>query len=161
MSQVIEFLTPRMVGPRFAEHAIPLELLKDLAVLEEMIIEVAKWCYLQDHPERKRSPKGFTDGVALKLSGVGFILDRLPGFFLYHVWREATALHHEPINDAVEDSAVVKACFHILQKVFYCFWGLAAIQLQHDISQISYQPNTRMIIIRPGELAQAKHKGKQ
>ncbi|MGF1612573.1 MAG: hypothetical protein ACFCVA_01315 [Gammaproteobacteria bacterium] len=71
MSQVIEFLTPRMVGPRFAEHAIPLELLKDLAVLEEMIIEVAKWCYLQHHPERKRSPKGFTDDVALKLSGVG------------------------------------------------------------------------------------------
>ncbi|RQM93016.1 hypothetical protein [Aeromonas dhakensis] len=71
MSQVIEFLTPRMVGERFAEHAIPLELLKDLAVLEEMIIEVAKWCYLQDHPDRKRSPKGFTDGVALKLSGIG------------------------------------------------------------------------------------------
>ncbi|MFH1136218.1 MAG: hypothetical protein V1816_09045 [Pseudomonadota bacterium] len=71
MSKVIEFLTPRMVGARFAEHAIPLELLKDLAVLEEMIIEVAKWCYLQKHPERKRSPKGFTDGVALKLSGVG------------------------------------------------------------------------------------------
>jgi len=71
MSQVIEFLTPRMVGSRFAEHAIPLELLKDLAVLEEMIIEVAKWCYLKDHPECKRSPKGFTDGVSLKLSDVG------------------------------------------------------------------------------------------
>lgn len=70
MKQIIEFLAPRMVGPRFAEHAIPLELLKDLAVLEEIIIEVAKWCYLQDHRERKRSPRGFTDGVALKLSGV-------------------------------------------------------------------------------------------
>lgn len=71
MNQVFGFLTPRMVGSRFDEHAIPLELLKDLAVLEEMIIEVAKWCYLQDHPERKRSPKGFTDGIALNLSGVG------------------------------------------------------------------------------------------
>ena len=60
-----------MVGRRFDEHAIPLELLKDLAVLGEMLIEVAKWCYLRDHPERKRSPRGFTDGVALKLSGVG------------------------------------------------------------------------------------------
>lgn len=70
MRQIIPFLTPRMVGPRFAEHAIPLELLKDLSVLEEMITEVAKWCYLQDHSERKRSPKGFTDVVALKLSGV-------------------------------------------------------------------------------------------
>ena len=42
-----------------------------MAVLREMLIEVAKWCYLRDHPERKRSPRGFTDGVALKLSGVG------------------------------------------------------------------------------------------
>jgi len=71
MSQVIEFLTPRMVGRRFAEHAIPLELLTDLAVLEEMITEVAKWCYLQDNPKRKRLPKGFTNGVSLKLFGVG------------------------------------------------------------------------------------------
>lgn len=71
MSQVIPFLAPRMVGLRFAEHAIPLDLLKELAVLEALIIEVAKWCYLQDHPERKRSPKGFTDGIALKLFGVG------------------------------------------------------------------------------------------
>jgi hypothetical protein len=60
-----------MVGPRFDGHAIPLEILKDLAVLEEMIVEVAKWRYLQDHTDRKRSPKGFTEGLALKLTGVG------------------------------------------------------------------------------------------
>lgn len=71
MSRTIPFLSPRMVGARFAEHAIPLEMLKDLSVLEEMIVEIAKWCYLQDHLDRKRSPKGFTEGIALKLSGVG------------------------------------------------------------------------------------------
>lgn len=71
MSQVTAFLAPRMVGPRFEEHAIPLELLKDLSVLEEMIIEVAKWCYLQDHAGRKRAPRGFTEGITLKLFGVG------------------------------------------------------------------------------------------
>lgn len=48
MNAPIPFLCPRMVGPRFDGHAIPLELLKDLAVLEEMIIEIAKWCYLQE-----------------------------------------------------------------------------------------------------------------
>lgn len=64
------FLSPRLVGERFAGHAIPLELLKDLAVLEEMVVEVAKWHYLNDHPERKRTPRGFTDGVALKLTDV-------------------------------------------------------------------------------------------
>lgn len=71
MSAPIRFLSPRLVGKRFNGHAIPLEVLKDLAVLEEMVIEVAKWRYLQDHPERKRTPRGFTDGVSLKLTAIG------------------------------------------------------------------------------------------
>ncbi|MDA1050217.1 MAG: hypothetical protein O3C40_07025 [Planctomycetota bacterium] len=70
MSDPIPFLSPRMVGQRFEQHSIPLEMLKDFAALEEMLIEVAKWHYLKDHPERKRTPKGFTDGVSLKLTGV-------------------------------------------------------------------------------------------
>lgn len=64
------FLRPRLVGARFDEHAIPLEILKDLAVLEEMIIEVAKWNYLQDNPKRQRVPRGFTGGIELRLTGV-------------------------------------------------------------------------------------------
>lgn len=71
MSTPIRFLSPRLVGKRFEGHAIPLEVLKDLAVLEEMVIEVAKWRYLQEHPDRKRSPRGFTDGVSLKLTAIG------------------------------------------------------------------------------------------
>ncbi|WP_295577723.1 hypothetical protein [uncultured Lamprocystis sp.] len=70
MIDPIPFLSPRMEGERFDAHAIPLELLKDLAVLEEMVIEVAKWRYLQDHEDRKRTPRGFTDGIALKLTAV-------------------------------------------------------------------------------------------
>ena len=66
----IEFLRPRLTGARFEGHAIPLELLKDLAVLEEMIVEVAKWKYLQDHPGRSRSPRGFTEGIELRLTGI-------------------------------------------------------------------------------------------
>jgi len=65
-----KFLSPRLVGERFDGHAIPLEVLKDLAVLEEMVVEVAKWCYLQDHQERQRVPRGFTDGISLKLTAV-------------------------------------------------------------------------------------------
>jgi hypothetical protein len=64
------FLRPRLRGARFEDHAIPLEVLKDLAVLQEMVIEVAKWKYLQEHPGRQRSPKGFTDSVELKLTGI-------------------------------------------------------------------------------------------
>ena len=68
MSQ--EFLKPRLVGTRFNEHSVPLELLKDFAALEEMIIEVAKWKFLQAHPDRARVPRGFTDGVALHLTKI-------------------------------------------------------------------------------------------
>lgn len=65
------FLSPKLTGPRFEGHAIPLEFLKDLAVLEELIIEVAKVKYLEQHPDRQRTPRGFTDGVEFKLTGIG------------------------------------------------------------------------------------------
>lgn len=64
------FLKPRLTGDRFADHAVPLEILKDFAVLEEMVIEVAKWQFLNENPDRKRTPRGFSDGVALKLTGL-------------------------------------------------------------------------------------------
>ena len=66
----VEFLRPRLCGARFEGGVIPLEILKDLAVLEEMLIEVAKWRFLQEHPERQRLPRGFTKGIELKLSAV-------------------------------------------------------------------------------------------
>jgi hypothetical protein len=59
-----------MVGQRFSDHTIPLEFLRDLSALEEMVIEVAKWRFIEEHPDRKRIPRGFTDGVSLKLSGI-------------------------------------------------------------------------------------------
>jgi hypothetical protein len=64
------FLRPRLTGTRFEGRAIPLEFLKDLAVLEEMIVEVAKTEFLKDHPGRKRSPRGFTEGIEMKLTGL-------------------------------------------------------------------------------------------
>ena len=64
------FLRPQLIGERFDGHAIPLEILKDLAVLEELIVEVAKLEFLKEHPGRRRSPRGFTEGITLKLTGV-------------------------------------------------------------------------------------------
>ena len=68
--RVPDFLSPKLVGKRFESHSIPLELLGDLAVLEGMLIEVAKWRYLQENPSRKRSPRKFTDGISLTLTAV-------------------------------------------------------------------------------------------
>jgi hypothetical protein len=64
------FLKPRLVGRRFAEHTIPLELLKDFAALEEMLVEIAKREYLAANPNRSRIPKGFTKGFELHLAAV-------------------------------------------------------------------------------------------
>lgn len=66
----VEFLRPRLCGTRFEGGGIPLEILSDLAVLKEMLIEVAKWKFFQAYPDRQRSPRGFTEGIELKLSGV-------------------------------------------------------------------------------------------
>jgi hypothetical protein len=67
---VVPYLRPVLVGPRFENQAIPLEMLRDLAVLEEMVVEVAKWHFLREHEDRKRSPRGFTDGITLALTDV-------------------------------------------------------------------------------------------
>ncbi len=65
-----EFLRPRICGKRFGGGDIPLEILKDLSVLEEMLKSVAKWRFLQDNPQRQRIPRGFEDGFELKLSHI-------------------------------------------------------------------------------------------
>jgi len=64
------FLKPRLVGKRFDNHTIPLEILRDFAVLEEMIIETAKWKYLENNTERQRVPRGFANGVSLRLKSI-------------------------------------------------------------------------------------------
>jgi len=65
-----DFVKPLLEGQRFNEHSIPLELLKDFAALEEMLIAVAKWQYLQDYPERKRVLRNFSSGLELRLAQV-------------------------------------------------------------------------------------------
>ncbi len=63
-------MKPRLIGERFDGGEIPLEILSDLSVLSSMIIEVAKWKYRESSSSRKRVPRGFTDGITLKLKGV-------------------------------------------------------------------------------------------
>ena len=65
------FLRLRLVGSRFESHSVPLDLLRDVAALEQMVMAVARLKFLERHPDRQRSPRGFTDGVGLALSAVG------------------------------------------------------------------------------------------
>ena len=64
------FLNPRLIGTRFKDGTIPLEFLKDFAVLEKIIVEVAKAEFFKDHPDRQRTPRDFTKGIELKITGI-------------------------------------------------------------------------------------------
>ena len=64
------FLKPEFHGNRFDGGVIPLEVLGDLAAMREMIIETAKWRYMQDHPQRQRLPAKFAEDVNLDLVGI-------------------------------------------------------------------------------------------
>ena len=66
----LEFLQPKFEGVRFAEHTLPLEVARDLAAYETLVIELAKHLYLQEHGERQRVPKGFAADFQLHLERV-------------------------------------------------------------------------------------------
>lgn len=66
----VEFVKPRLVGARFDEHTIPLDVVRDLAVYEELVMELAKHLYKSEHPERQRVRKGFGADFQLHLERV-------------------------------------------------------------------------------------------
>ena len=65
-----EFVQPKFEGARFAEHTLPLDVTKDLAAYETLVVELAKHLYLRDHPERQRVLKGFAADFHLHLERV-------------------------------------------------------------------------------------------
>jgi hypothetical protein len=64
------FVHPHFEGARFDEHTLPLDVARDLAAYEVMVIELAKRLYLENHRGRKRVPKGFESGFHLHLERV-------------------------------------------------------------------------------------------
>ncbi|WP_137917482.1 hypothetical protein [Hydrogenophaga sp. 2FB] len=65
-----EFLKPRLVGKRFDGHTIPVEVLKDWAAFEGLVVQAARWLYLEEYPKRKRTPRGFAQSFELHLTRV-------------------------------------------------------------------------------------------
>lgn len=65
------FIQPRFDGgERFREHTLPLEVAGDLIAYEELVKELAKKLYLDEHPKRKRAPRGFGSEFSLQLADV-------------------------------------------------------------------------------------------
>jgi hypothetical protein len=65
-----EFLRPKFDGSRFAEHTLPLEVARDLAAYETLVVELAKHLYRIENPSRQRLPKGFGNEFHLHLESV-------------------------------------------------------------------------------------------
>ncbi|UUE99042.1 hypothetical protein NDY24_04165 [Xanthomonas hortorum pv. pelargonii] len=63
----IDFSQPKFTGARFDEHTLPVDVARDLAAYERLIVELAKHLYLQEHPGRQRVPKGFEAGFRLDI----------------------------------------------------------------------------------------------
>ncbi len=61
------FLCARFAGGRFDAHAIPFEVLPDLAAYRSLLVEVAKMLFKQRHNNRVRVPKGFEDSFQIGL----------------------------------------------------------------------------------------------
>ena len=64
------FLQPRFVGARFEEATLPVEVARDLAAYQDLVIELAKHLYLEEHQFRQRTPKGFSDAFSLHIEKV-------------------------------------------------------------------------------------------
>lgn len=65
-----DFVHPRFTGARFDEHTLPVDVARDLAAYETLILELAKHLYLKDHPERQRVPKGFASNFRLDIERI-------------------------------------------------------------------------------------------
>jgi len=65
-----QFIQPRFDGERFAEHTLPIEIARDLAAYETLVVELAKHLYLQEHQDKQRVPKGFAADFHLHLENI-------------------------------------------------------------------------------------------
>lgn len=70
MSYSKEFISPKLTGKRFEDHTMPIDLFEDFAAFEELLIQVAKFIYLEENSDRQRVPRGFTDGISLQLAQI-------------------------------------------------------------------------------------------
>ena len=65
------FCQPRVTGQRFDEHTLPVEVARDLAAYEALVIDLAKHLYKLENPKRERAPKGFAANFRLDIQEIG------------------------------------------------------------------------------------------
>lgn len=65
-----DFSQPKFTGARFDENTLPVDVARDLAAYESLIVDLAKHLYLTDHPDRQRVPKGFASNFRLDIDRI-------------------------------------------------------------------------------------------
>jgi hypothetical protein len=145
-----QFLMPRLTGKRFEDHTIPLELLEDFAEFESLLMEVAKSIYLKENPDRKRVPRGFADGISLKLAAVEegsaipkiILAASLIGLFPsenYHYFEKAK----QDIFKTIDAAATGKVITEFIPENLLVYFNKIGKRLRED-ETIDFSPNTSL-----------------
>jgi len=66
----VRFAYPTFRGGRFEGNALPVDVLPELSAYREVIVDLAKYLFIQSHPTRQRVPRGFVDSFRLVLRNV-------------------------------------------------------------------------------------------
>jgi hypothetical protein len=101
-----EIFAPRFDGSRFENHTMPLELLEDLKVLQEMTVEMAKYLYLDQNQDRKRVPKNFTQGISFELEALdeGSTIPKIiMTFALAGMFPKANVTYFEQASEQIKE----------------------------------------------------------
>ena len=119
----VEFLQPRFEGERFEQHTLPVEVARDLAAYEELVIALARHLYLEAHPGRQRVPKGFEESFSLHLDRVE------PGSARpLLAWVTALALGTLPFPPGGDGSEATQTFFQARDLIAECIDASAAGQ---------------------------------
>ena len=68
---------------------------------------------------------------------VSFVLNHFTGFFLLEILGKTATLDHKAVDDAMENSAVIKTIFHILFEVGCGLGRFIEIQFNNYIAVVS------------------------
>lgn len=104
-------LRPKLDGDRFREHAIPLGMLKDLAALEDLLLETAKQEFRDEH-DRSNVSGGFTRETRFELRGVGEG-SAVPEIRIRFLGESASLFAGDPKREAFR--AAVRSVFDAVQ----------------------------------------------
>ncbi|MBV7530607.1 hypothetical protein [Chitinophaga sp. sic0106] len=153
------FFNPKLHGRRFEDHSIPVELLEDFNLYEELLFKVAKWVYYEQH-DKMKVPKGFGHGVSLKLVAVSegsaianivlaatsFMVGDLDTFPIFETARNK-------IEEVIDRADKGEEFTDILPPEFLTYFNKIGRRL-HDDESISFSNNTT----RPARLSNRSRK---